>query len=204
MILIGRLVSPGVRRVAVVCELLGLPYEVKEVSAITQQDEVRRYNPLGRVPALVLDDGDVLVESGAIIDHLLDRRPEEGRALLPATGVERRRVLKATALAAGATEKYVSAVYERNRKAEGKTDPKWIEFCLGQAHAGLQALEDWPPDPWLVGGRMTLADVTVAASFPLFRAMIPEFAPAGRYPRLEALCARCEATEAFRRTAPAS
>jgi glutathione S-transferase len=204
MILIGRLVSPGVRRVAVVCELLGLSYEVKEVSAITQQDEVRRYNPLGRVPALVLDDGEVLIESGAIIDYLLDLRPDEGRALLPATGVERRRVLKATALMTGATEKFVAAVYERGRKAPDKVDPNWIEFCLEQAHAGLGALADWPPEPWLVGDRMTLADVTVAASFPLFRAVIPEFAPAGRYPRLDALCARCGELDAFGRTAPAS
>ena len=202
MILIGRLISPGVRRAAVVCEMLGVPYELREVSAIAQQDELRRYNPLGRVPALRLDDGEVLIESGAIIDYLLDLGRDGGRRLLPATGVERRRVLKATALMTGATEKFVAAVYERTRKAPDKVDPDWIDLCLAQAHGGLRALEDWPPDPWLVGDGPTLADVTAAASFPLFRTMNPEFAPPGRYPRLDALCARCEELDAFRRTRP--
>jgi len=62
MILIGMFDSPFVRRVAVSMHLLDLPFEHRNWSVGKDFDQIRRYNPLGRVPTLVLDDGESLIE----------------------------------------------------------------------------------------------------------------------------------------------
>jgi glutathione S-transferase len=76
---------------------------------------VRAGNPLGRIPALVLECGETLVDSAAIIDHLDEAFGRE-RALTPAAGAERRAVLRVAALMMGACDKLLAAAYERNRK----------------------------------------------------------------------------------------
>jgi glutathione S-transferase len=73
MILIGMFDSPFVRRVAVSLKLLQVPFEHKNWSVGKDQMQIRKYNPLGRVPTLVLDDGEVLTDSGAILDYVDDR-----------------------------------------------------------------------------------------------------------------------------------
>jgi glutathione S-transferase len=70
MLLVGQLDSPFVRRVAVSMTCLGRPFERDRSSVFRDFEDVSRINPLGRVPALVLDDGTVLVDSTAILDWL--------------------------------------------------------------------------------------------------------------------------------------
>ena len=70
MLLVGQLDSPFVRRVAVSMTLLGVPFERDRASVFGNFEDVSRVNSLGRVPALVLDDGTVLVDSTAILDWL--------------------------------------------------------------------------------------------------------------------------------------
>ena len=85
MILIGRYTSPFARRVGVTLNLLGLEFEHRPLSVWDDAEALKDVNPLRRVPALVLDDGRVLVESMAIVDVLDDLVGPE-RALLPRTG----------------------------------------------------------------------------------------------------------------------
>jgi glutathione S-transferase len=92
MILLGQYDSPFTRRVAVSMHMLGLAFERDTSSVFADADAVRRLNPLGRIPVLVLDDGEVLIDSGAILDHL-DERVGPDRALTPPTGSARRREL---------------------------------------------------------------------------------------------------------------
>src|SRR3954463_13607706 len=70
MILIGQYDSPFVRRVALALRLYGLPFEHRPWSTFGDADKIAPYNPLRRVPTLVLDGGEVLIESTAILDHL--------------------------------------------------------------------------------------------------------------------------------------
>ena len=67
MLLIGVNRSPYTRRVAITLAALGVAYGQRCLSGFGNREEVRRHNPLGRIPALVLDDGETLVDSGAII-----------------------------------------------------------------------------------------------------------------------------------------
>src|ERR1700689_1702769 len=100
MLLIGMFDSPFVRRVAVSMQLLDIGYEHADWSVGRDFDRIREYNPLGRVPTLVLDDGAVLSESAAILDYL-DDRVGPARALLPASGAHRAEGLRAIARGGG-------------------------------------------------------------------------------------------------------
>ncbi len=80
MMLIGMYDSPFVRPVAITLNLFGMPFEHANWSVGRDFDRIREYNPLGRVPTLVLDDGEVLMESSAILDYL-DERAGPARAL---------------------------------------------------------------------------------------------------------------------------
>jgi glutathione S-transferase len=91
MMLIGMVDSPYVRRVAVTLHYYSLPFEHRDWSVGRDFERIRRFNPLGRLPTLVLDDGTSLVESAAILDYL-DELVGPERALLPGAGPVRRAV----------------------------------------------------------------------------------------------------------------
>jgi len=201
VILIGRNLSPFTRRVAVTLRLLGIPCERQMLSTLDHGEQIRARNPLGRVPALVLDDGETLIESGAILDHI-DELAGPERALTPARGAARRRVLRLVALATGACDKGVAAAYERQRRPADKIHPPWAEKCEGQAKAGLEALEKEGGDGWLVGGRLTQADISAVCALDFIDAMLPGLLEMSAYPRLAALSARANAMEAFASTHP--
>ena len=90
MILIGQYDSPFVRRVAVALELWGVDFDHRPWSVWADADQLAAFNPMRRVPTLVLDDGEVLIESSAILDAL-DEMVGPARAMLPGAGPERRR-----------------------------------------------------------------------------------------------------------------
>src|SRR5262245_48178331 len=88
MLLIGVNRSPYTRRVAITLTAYGVAYEQKCVSGFGNREEVRQANPLGRIPALVLDNGEALLDSGAIIDHLDEVYGGE-QPLTPRSGADR-------------------------------------------------------------------------------------------------------------------
>lgn len=203
MILIGKLVSPFTRRVAITLEMLGLDYRVEPIS-VADQEALRRLNPVGRVPALVLDDGEILVDSLAIIDHLA-QIAGPGQTVLPLAGRDRRRVLFANALVSGAIEKFVAAYYERTKRPEPLVYPPWIAACQEQARSALAHLEGLEAGPWLCGSLgPSLADITVATGFDFFEAVEPGFVNADDLPALHAIAAAVREMPSYRATAPQS
>ncbi len=201
MILIGRYLSPFTRRVAVSMRLLGQPYRHDPLATATDKEAIRKVNPLARVPALVLDDGEVLIDSAAILDYI-DEAVGPESALIPARGAERRRVLRLVALALGAAEKAVSAIYELTRRPPEKMHAPWVEECKQQVEGGLAEIEAACGDGWLVGGRITQADISAVCAMEFVRKVLPELLADGRFPRLEALSARAHALPAFAETRP--
>ncbi len=199
--LVGRYLSPFVRRCAVTMGLYDIPFQHDPLSTMTDGDKIAAINPLGRVPALVLDDGETLIDSAAILDHL-DMEAGVGRALVPVSGRSRREVLRLVSIMCGALDKAVVAAYEKNRRPKEFVYQPYVEKLDAQVAAGLAALEAIEPKPWLVGAAMTQADVTAAVGFSFLNIMHPHLAPAGGYPRLEALAARCEALPAFQACKP--
>jgi glutathione S-transferase len=164
MLLIGMFDSPFVRRVAISMRLLDLPFEHRNWSVGKDFEAIRQHNPLGRVPTLVLDDGEALIESAAILDYL-DDRAGPTRALLPVTGAERRRALKLMAVAIGGAEKGVLQLYEQAFRPPEKRHDGWVARCRSQSDAALDLLEREAAasnDAWFVGDRITQADITIA------------------------------------------
>ena len=140
MLLIGRDLSPFVRRTATVIEVLGLPYERRKLTTADAPEAVAEFNPLARVPALVLEDGEVLIDSAAIIDYLLEIGDPDQR-LLPAAGAVRRAVLRHSAMAIGVMEKGVAAAYEMRRRPAELVHAPWLDYIKQQVRDGLAYLE---------------------------------------------------------------
>ncbi len=201
MILVGRYLSPFTRRVAVSMRLLGLPYENNPLATTTDKDAIRKVNPLARVPALILDDDEVLIDSAAILDYI-DELVGPERALVPAKGAERRAALRLVALAVGACEKTVSAYYELNRRPQDKCHMPWVEECRQQVLDGLADIESVAGDGWLVGNRLSQADISTVCALEFARKVQPELVAGERFPRLEALSERAHQLPAFTETRP--
>jgi glutathione S-transferase len=197
MLLIGMLDSPFVRRVAVSMRLLGMAYEHGNWSVGRDLERIRQYSPLGRVPTLVLDDGTVLTESAAILDDL-DQQVGAARALLPADGPDRRVALQRMALSIGAAETGRDQLYERLFRPAEKQHAPWLARRAMQMHAALAELERLAPagGDWLLGGRMTQADITLACCYTFLSDAVPLAADAP-YPRLRQLVERCESLPEF-------
>jgi glutathione S-transferase len=200
VILIGRYFSPYTRRVAVTMRLLGIPYEHQVIRVYDQMAEMQRFNPLARVPTLVLDDGECLIESGAILDHL-DELAGPAKALTPPRGAERRRVLRAAALATGALDKGIQHMQEAGRPAAArKTD--MMARNQAQVRAAFAALEAMAGGPYLAGDRLTQADVTTVVAWDFLKKVTPELLPPGTYRGVEALVGRLSKLPAFAETPP--
>ena len=199
MILVGQYDSPYVRRVAVSLRVLGLEYQHDTRSVFGDFDAMRKVNPLGRIPSLVLDGGETLIDSAAILDWL-DETVGPERALLPRSGAERRRALRLIALATGAIDKAGAATYERVIRPAAYRFPEWIARCRTQAAGAITALG---AEPWTPSGRLDQAEITTACMIRYVRMSDPELLPPGRHPGLDALSDRLEARPEFRATFPA-
>jgi glutathione S-transferase len=198
MILIGQYDSPFVRRVAVALRTYGLPYEHRPWSTFGDADKVAAYNPLRRVPTLVLDDGQALIESSAILDHL-DEIAGPAKALIARQGPDRRAALKVCALATGLCDKMVALVYEG--VLHETTSAVWIARCETQVGAVLDVLESdrakRPTTYWL-NERLGHADIAVGCAMRFLGEAHPRIYQLGRWPRLVDHAARCEGLEAFK------
>lgn len=198
MILIGQYDSPFVRRVGIALRLYGMAFEHRPWSTFGDAEQVARYNPLRRVPTLVLDDGEVLIESGAILDHL-DEVAGPSKALIAADGPDRRRALKVCALATGLADKAVSLFYERALHQE--TSRTWTERCAEQISGVLDVLEAdraARPTPYWFGNAIGHADIAVACALRFTREAHPGIFQERHWPALAAHADRCEALEPFR------
>ncbi|MGH8517955.1 MAG: glutathione S-transferase family protein [Panacagrimonas sp.] len=197
MVLIGMFDSPYVRRVAVSMRLLGMGFEHRDWSVGANFDRIREFSPLGRVPILVLDDEQVLNESHAILDWL-DERAGPERALLPPRGKQRRIALQIIGLATGAADKGVAQLYEVAFRPPEKRHEPWVARCRTQMESALAELDRDCAEAkgeWLLGERMTQADITLTVVSTFLHEAL-ELDPA-RYPALARRTARGEALPAF-------
>ena len=199
MILVGQYDSPYVRRVAISLRALGFEYAHDTRSVFADFEAMREVNPLGRIPSLALEDGEVLIDSAAILDWL-DQTVGPARALLPAAGAERRRALRLIALATGAIDKVGAAAYEQTLRPPALRWPEWIDRCRTQGAGAIAALA---AEPWPDRARLDQAQITTACMIRYVRMADPDLLPPGRFPALDALSARCEALPAFQATWPA-
>jgi glutathione S-transferase len=198
MFLIGQYDSPFVRRVAIALRLYGLAFEHRPWSTFGDADKIAPYNPLRRVPTLVLDDGEALIESMFILDYL-DELVGPEKAMLPRGGIERRKHLRICALASGLGDKAVSLLYERVLRKEQLA--LWVQRCEAQISDVLDALEAeraGVTTPYWLGDRIGHADIAVACVVRFTREAHPQLFDATRYAALSAHADRCEGLAPFK------
>jgi glutathione S-transferase len=137
--------SPFGRKVRIALSLLGLENEVKIEPADTNDanDSLRRQNPLGKIPALIAEDGMVYYDSRVILDYL-DTRAGGGK-IVPRDAKARLAALRLQALCDGILDASILLIYEgRWRPAEHHV-AKWVDHQTGKVARGLAALEAEPP-----------------------------------------------------------
>lgn len=199
MQLVGQFDSPFVRRVGVALEWYGLRFIHSPLSVFGDADELSRYNPLRRVPTLVLDDGTCVVDSFVCLETLDEFMADAhggnwSRLLAPRSGPNRQAILRLCGVAAGAADKVVSLVYEE-RVREHRSQ-RWTDRCTAQVLDALQWLER-EHTPSSQG--LTHADVAITCLITFMGEAQPQLLDLVNAPGLMALRNHCEALPEFRR-----
>ena len=199
MILIGRYLSPFVRRVGATLHHFGMEFEHRPIRAGgADQDEIRKSNPTGRVPVLILDDGEILADSAVIVDYL-DYLAGPERALMPQSGWERYRMLSLLSISTAAAEKVVAAYMERSRPEENQHEPS-IENAVRQAKDGFEYLNAAVVGPWMIGDKLTQLDISTVAYVEFVNHSVPEIKEAMHCPKLNAVIERALELPAYQKT----
>ena len=151
--------SPFGRKVNLAAGILGLSAQIKIETAdpTNVEDSLRRQNPLGKMPTLVLDDGSTLFDSRVILEYL-DHRAGGGR-IIPTEPDARFAALRLQALADGMTDAQILLVYEGRFRPVEHHVKKWTDYQADKIKRGLTALEAEPPalDPTPNVGQIALA-----------------------------------------------
>lgn len=197
MILIGQYDSSFVRRVGIALRLYGIPFEHRPWSVFGDADKIRAYNPVVRVPVLVLDNDDALIDSHIILDYVDSLVPPE-RAMFPRAEPARHQALRIAALATGLADKAVSLFYEKRLHSE--VSELWAGRCRSQIESVLEVLEAERAarqTSYWFGDAIGHADIAVAAALRHTCDSHPDIISLDAFPSLAAHCARLEALPVF-------
>jgi len=196
--------SSAAYRARIALNLKGLDYEIVPIHLVKDGGQHRRadyraINPQMRVPALRLPNGDVLIQSLAIIEYLEEIAPNP--ALLPADPVTRAHARAIALIVAcdihplnnSGTLAYVRGPLEQQDQAVNAWYAHWIV-------TGLETIEAMiAPGPYAFGGQVTVADLCIVPQLANARRFN---VPIQQFPRLLGVEAACQQLEAFERARP--
>jgi len=194
--------SPYVRKVRILARETGLAARIEEipasVSPVAPDERVSRANPLGKVPALLLDDGSALYDS-AVICEFLDGL-HAGRRLFPPAGPARWTALKLQAEGNGLLDAAILARYELALRPEPLRWPEWVAGQKTKVAGVLDALERGAD---ALAGDLTIGGITVACALGYLDFRFADDAWRTGRPRLAAWFAAISSRESLRSTMPA-
>lgn len=197
MKLITSMTSPFGRKVRMLLAEKGLPCEIEASVPWNADSCVPDFNPLGKVPVLVRNDGSTLFDS-RVIEQYLDSLAAPG--LIPADGEDRIRALRWEALADGISDAAVLVFLERNRP-ENQQDGAWIQRQLGKVRAALQEAEaDLEGDYCL--GTFGIADISLIAALDYLGLRLPDDLDLNNWPRLARFQQRLQRRDSVASTQP--
>ncbi|MGX4643901.1 glutathione S-transferase C-terminal domain-containing protein [Massilia sp. SYSU DXS3249] len=201
MKLIGSNTSPYVRKVRVVMAEKKLDYAFELDNVWGAETQVHLSNPLGKVPCLVMEDGNALFDSRVIAEYLDTLTPV--CKLLPPNGRDRADVKVWEALADGVLDAAVLVRLEKTLRPQEQQSPQWIARQLGKVHAGLAVMsEKLGEQPFCMGKSYTLADVAVGCALGWIAFRFPDIAWRGDYPNLARLSDKLGERASFKDTVP--
>jgi glutathione S-transferase len=198
--LIGSLTSPYTRKARVVAAEKRIEYAWEKQSPWPADTPVPEWNPLGKVPVLVLDDGTALYDS-RVICEFLDAASPLGR-LIPHDGRERIEVRRWEALADGVLDAGVLWRLE-NARPVGERSPSWSERQKGKVERGLAAMDDQlGTRAFCAGANFSLADVAVGCCVGWFDFRFPDLGWRADRPNLARLVAKLFERPSFAESVP--
>jgi glutathione S-transferase len=154
--------SPFVRKVQVVAHEVGLAAQLQSVlvqtSPVAPDAELARKNPLGKIPALELENGEVLYDSHVIALYLAE---SAGAQLVPASGPARYSVLRMEALADGILDAGIAIRYEDILRPAPQRWPEWVQAQAKKIHASLDLLN---AEAQQLGERVDLGTISLACA----------------------------------------
>ena len=199
MKLVASLTSPYARKIRVALAEKSLPFELEVDIPWLADTRVPDYNPLGKVPALVADDGELWFDSPVIAEYL---DTLAGPLLLPADRTAALPVRQAEALADGITDAAVAAFLEGMRPAE-RQDPAAIDRQLGKISRGLAALEQRVAQrKGCAGEALSIADIAIGCTLGYLDLRFAHLGWRASHPQLAAWAAGLLARPSFTTTAP--
>ncbi|NOU24379.1 MAG: glutathione S-transferase [Methylotenera sp.] len=207
MKLLYTLNSPYARKVRIVAAEKHIDLKLEEVVLAAPDCPVKQYNPLGKVPVLVLQDGDSLYDSRVIVEYLDNRTPLAH--LIPQDHGAKIQVRRWEALADGVCDAAVATMLEQRKFAE-KQDASFIERQMEKVKRGLQALNEalesdkkLTKSQWYVNGTFSLADVAVGCTLGYINLRFGQVINlAAEYPNLERLNAALLKRQSFKDSLP--
>lgn len=162
MKLIGSLTSPYVRKVRIVMAEKKLDYLLELENVWSADSQIQTYNPLGKVPCLLMEDGGALFDSRVIVEYLDTLSPVS--RLIPQPGKERASVKCWEAIADGLLDAAVTIVRE-NKRPEAQRSLEWIERQYGKIHASLDAMDkSLGEQVHCMGVNYSLADIALGCA----------------------------------------
>lgn len=199
MELIGSLTSPYVRKVRIVLAEKNIPYRFTVDPPFGPDNQVAKVNPLGKVPALITDDGQVLFDSRLLAEYLDGM---DVPALIPVSGWARWRVKRWEVLADGISDACAAIFLERKRPA-AQQSPEWIERQQKKIELGLQvAAHELAEKPWCEDTSITLADIALGCALDYLSFRFPSNNWRELFPNLAGLADKLVQRQSFIQTAP--
>ena len=200
MKLIASLTSPFARKVRIVAAEKRIEYELVVDTPWSDNTHVPEYNPLGKVPVWVLEDGKTLFDSRVIVEYL-DSISPVGH-LLPKEPRPRIAVKRWEALADGVADAAALIFVERKRP-QAQQNPEWAQRQFGKVAAGLKAMsEELGSQTWCTGETFNLADIALGCTLGYLDFRFPEIDWRRAHPNLSELCDRLMQRPAFKDTIP--
>ncbi len=149
--------SPFARKVRIAAAVLELDDRIEVSVADTNDpdDPLRGQNPLGKIPALIIESGEVLYDSAVIVEYL-DWLAGGGR-IIPCDPAQRFRSLTRQALADGIAEAAVLMRYEALWRDADKRSVRWLAYQGDKISRALESFETSPPEELSDIGTIALA-----------------------------------------------
>jgi glutathione S-transferase len=202
MKLFGSPGSPFARKVRIVLAEKKIPHEYIVARGSAPGSPVPQFNPLGKVPTLVLDDGRGLYDSPVIVEYLDSLG--SGPRLIPEATAERFEVLRWQALGDGIAEATVNINHDLREPKEKQHAPEWHQRQRDKIDRGLATMEkDLGKGEFCFGGRFTLADIAAGYALGYLDLALPDVEWRKAHPVLAKLAERLSARPAFSSTVQA-
>lgn len=201
MKLIGSLTSPYVRKVRIVLAEKKLDYELILDDPWGDNPIIKTYNPIGKVPCLIMDESGILFDSRVIVEYLDNLTPVS--RLIPPPGRERIEVKRWEAVADGIMDAAATAFIETNRRPEQLRSQSWVDRQLEKIHASLTYMEKSLGDQnYCMGVNICLADIAVGCALDYLDLRFPDMDWRAEHPKLAAIQERLSKQAAFQATLP--